>query len=162
MQGRSPRSSRVVGACFPDPHKASAVIPRCWSHESNGKHPVRARVKTVIANNVERLGTACKNAPASLAFQPMRTKIEQASPQSRAALLTFSNGRLNLNSRLKQSDDHPPPYLKPRRSSIPQQTGAGAFFKRDETRRTAANIAKLPDFTCEVLRPSLRLANQIH
>ena len=42
----------------PDPHKTSAVIPRCWSHESNGKHPARRGVKTVIANNVEKLGTS--------------------------------------------------------------------------------------------------------
>jgi hypothetical protein len=37
----------------PDPHRASAVIFRCWSHESNSRHPARAGVKTVIANNVE-------------------------------------------------------------------------------------------------------------
>ena len=37
----------------PDPHRASAVTLRCWSHESNRRHPARAGVKTVIANNVE-------------------------------------------------------------------------------------------------------------
>jgi len=37
----------------PDPHRASADTLRCCSHESNSKHPARAGVKTVIANNVE-------------------------------------------------------------------------------------------------------------
>src|ERR1700722_18243609 len=37
----------------PVPHRASAVTLRCCSHESNSKHPARAGVKTVIANNVE-------------------------------------------------------------------------------------------------------------
>jgi hypothetical protein len=37
----------------PEPHRASADTLRCWSHESNSKHPARAGVKTVTANNVE-------------------------------------------------------------------------------------------------------------
>ena len=41
----------------PDPHRASAVTLRCWSHESNRRHPASAGVKTAMADNVERLGT---------------------------------------------------------------------------------------------------------
>ena len=69
--GIVPREISVVATdavMKPDPHKTSAVIPRAGARKQG--NPVRARVKTVIANNVERLGTACKNAPASLAFQP--------------------------------------------------------------------------------------------
>jgi hypothetical protein len=45
----------------PDPHRASAVTFRCCSHESNSRHPATAGVKTVIANNVVRLGTLGRN-----------------------------------------------------------------------------------------------------
>ena len=37
----------------------SATILRCCSQESNSRHPARAGVKTVLANNVVRLGTPC-------------------------------------------------------------------------------------------------------
>jgi hypothetical protein len=37
----------------PDPHMASAVTLRCWSHESNNRQPASAGVKTVIANKGE-------------------------------------------------------------------------------------------------------------
>ena len=37
----------------PHPHRASAVTLGCWSHDSNSRQPLRAGVKTVIANNVE-------------------------------------------------------------------------------------------------------------
>jgi hypothetical protein len=41
----------------PDPHRASATMLRCCSHESSRRHPARAGVKTVMASSVERLGT---------------------------------------------------------------------------------------------------------
>ena len=65
----------------------------------------------------------------------MRTKIEQASPQSRAALLTFSNGRLNFNQSFETIRRPSSPVLKAPAFLDPQQTGAGAFFKRDEALR---------------------------
>ena len=128
----------------PDPHKTSAVIPRCWSHESNGKHPARARVKTVIANNVEKLGTSVQERASQPSVSTMRTKIEQASPQSRAALLTFSNGRLNFNQSFETIRRPSSPVLKAPAFLDPQQTGAGAFFKRDE----ALPISR----SCRILR----------
>jgi hypothetical protein len=45
----------------PAPHRASAMMLRCCSQESNRRHPASAGVKTVIASTVERLGTVHRN-----------------------------------------------------------------------------------------------------
>ena len=40
-----------------DPHKTSAKILRCWSHESNRRHPTSAEVNTIMATNVGKSNT---------------------------------------------------------------------------------------------------------
>src|SRR5580692_1692981 len=40
-----------------DPHRASAKILRCWSHESNRRQPTRAEVNTIMATNVGKSNT---------------------------------------------------------------------------------------------------------
>jgi ribose/xylose/arabinose/galactoside ABC-type transport system permease subunit len=40
-----------------DPHRASAKILRCWSHESNRRQPTSAEVNTVMATNVGKSNT---------------------------------------------------------------------------------------------------------
>ena len=70
----------------PDPHKTSAVIPRCWSHESNGKHPARAGVKT---KNVEKLGKSAQERASHPSVSTMRTKIEQAKSSVKSCAIDF-------------------------------------------------------------------------
>jgi hypothetical protein len=50
----------------PDPHRARATILQFCSHESNRRHPATAGVNTVMANKVERLGTALRLAEHAL------------------------------------------------------------------------------------------------
>jgi transcription initiation factor TFIID subunit TAF12 len=40
-----------------DPHRTSAKILRCWSHESNRRHPTSAEVNTIMATNVGKSNT---------------------------------------------------------------------------------------------------------
>ena len=77
-------------------------------------------------------GTSVQERASQPSVSTMRTKIEQASPQSRAALLTFLNGRLNFNQSFETIRRPSSRVLKAPAFLDPQQTGAGAFFKRDE------------------------------
>jgi hypothetical protein len=45
-----------------DPHRTSAKILRCWSHESNRRHPATPEVNTVMASNVGRSNTTMTDA----------------------------------------------------------------------------------------------------
>jgi hypothetical protein len=42
---------------FREPHRASAIILRYCSHESNKRHPARPEVNTVMASNVGKSNT---------------------------------------------------------------------------------------------------------